>query len=124
MSDSDDPDDGWEEEYSINKSSIKKRRKPIKKDDRKIYLGRIFPGGNWRDEIVLFTYLITKNIKFNVYADGKNGSAFLMKRKELEKLPKWEGEEYLPTSDRGDAGFALHKFSKNDLRSLGLYDID
>jgi len=94
-----------------------------KKDDQKIYSGRIFPGGNWRDEIVLFTYLITKNVKFNIYSDGKNGSVFIMKKKELEKLPQWEGEYYLPTSDRGDSGFSLSKFSKNDLKKVGMYDI-
>lgn len=94
-----------------------------KKDDKKIYYGKIFPGGNWRDEIILFTYLITKNVKFNVYADGKNGSVFVLKKKELTKLPSWEGEPFLPTSDRGDSGFSLCTFSKSDLRTLKLYDI-
>lgn len=121
MSDSDDPDDGWEEEFSINKYVTKKRRKIVNKDDRKIYYGRIFASGEWRDEIILFTYLITKNIKFNVYSDGRNGSVFIMKKVELKKLPQWEGEEYLPTSDRGDSGFSLQQFSKNELK--GLYDI-
>jgi hypothetical protein len=94
-----------------------------KKDDQKLYYGKIFPGGNWKDEIILFTYLITKNIKFNVYSDGKNGSVFIMRKKELLKLPQWEGEEYLPTSERGDAGFSISTFSINDLKSIRLYDI-
>lgn len=88
----------------------------------KKYLGRIFPGGNTSDCIVLFKYLITKNIKFQVYSDGKGGAAFLLAPKELEKLPQWEGDPFLPTSDRGDSGFSIYELTKEHLRLTKLYD--
>jgi hypothetical protein len=86
------------------------------------YIGRIFPGGNTIDCIILFKYLMEKHVKFQVYSDGKGGAAFLLKREELVKLPQWEGETFLPTSDRGDAGFSYYNLTKELLRETKLYE--
>lgn len=119
MSDSDDPDDGWEEEYSIKKH---KKIRPKKK--KFSTFGRIFPGGNWKDVIQLTKYCVEHKIKGNIYLDGKGGAAFLFKRKVEHKFPSWENETYLPTyEDNPTAGFSIFDLDLGMLEHVKLYDI-